>query len=52
MGGINEIALRLACRIFDQKLIGNQYRSAFIEAMIEPLLEPRGWRYAGEQFQI
>ena len=25
--------------IFDQKLIGNQYRSAFIEAMVEPYLE-------------
>ena len=34
--------------IFDQKLIGNQYRSAFIEAMVEPYLEPRGWRYAGD----
>jgi hypothetical protein len=35
---MNEIALRLASRIFDQRLIGNQYRSAFIEAMIEPYL--------------
>jgi hypothetical protein len=34
--------------IFDQKLIGNQYRSAFIEAMVEPYLEARGWRYAGD----
>jgi len=45
---MNEIAMRLASRIFDQKLIGNQYRSAFIEAMVEPYLEPRGWRYAGD----
>jgi hypothetical protein len=45
---MNEIALRLASRIFDQPLIENQYRSAFIEAMIEPYLAPHGWRYAGE----
>jgi hypothetical protein len=44
---MNEIALRLASRIFDQRLIVNMYRSAFIEAMIEPYLEPRGWRYTG-----
>ena len=45
---MNEIALRLARRIFDQRLIGNQYRSAFVEAMIEPHIEPYGWRYAGD----
>jgi hypothetical protein len=45
---MNEIALRLASRIFDQPLIGNQYRSAFIEAMIEPYLAPGGWRYTGD----
>ncbi len=41
---INEIALRLASRVFDQERIENQYRGAFIEAMIEPYLEPYGWR--------
>ena len=47
---MNEIALRLAARIFDQRLIANHYRSAFIEAMIEPYLEPLGWRYAGDSW--
>jgi hypothetical protein len=47
---MNEIALRLASRIFDQKLIGNQYRSAFVEAMIEPYLDPYGWRYVGDSW--
>jgi hypothetical protein len=45
---MNEIALRLASKIFDQPLIGNQYRSAFIEAMIEPYLAPHGWSYVGD----
>ena len=45
---MNEIALRLASRLFDQPLIANQYRSAFIEAMIEPYLAPHGWRYVGD----
>jgi len=45
---VDEIALRLASRIFDQRLIENQYRSAFIEAMIEPYLTPNGWRYVGD----
>ena len=45
---MNEIALRLAARIFDQPLIANQYRSAFVEAMIEPFLAPCGWRYVGD----
>jgi hypothetical protein len=47
---MNEIAVRLAFRIFDQKLIGNQYRSAFIEAMIEDYLKPHGWRYVGDSW--
>lgn len=45
---MNEIALRLASRIFDQPLIENRFRSAFIEAMIEPYLAPHGWRYTGD----
>jgi hypothetical protein len=45
---MNEVALRLAARIFDQALIQNQYRSAFVEAMIEPCLQPAGWRYTGD----
>jgi hypothetical protein len=47
---MNEIALRLASRIFDQRLIGNQYRSAFIEAMIEPYIAQHGWRYVGNDW--
>ena len=45
---MNKIAMRLASKIFDQPLIGNQYRSAFIEAMIEPCLALHGWRYVGD----
>ena len=45
---MNEVALRLASKIFDQPLIGNRYRSAFIEAMIEPYLAPHGWSYVGD----
>jgi hypothetical protein len=45
---MNEIALRLAAKLFDQRLIQNQFRSAYIEAMIGPYLEPDGWRYVGD----
>jgi hypothetical protein len=42
---MNEIARRLAEKLFDQPLIQNQFRSTYIEAMIGPCLEPEGWRY-------
>ena len=45
---MNEIARRLAEKLFDQPLIENQFRSAYIEAMIGPCLEPDGWRYVGD----
>jgi hypothetical protein len=45
---MNEIALRLAARLFDQRLIENPFRSAFVQAMIEPYLRLGGWRYAGD----
>lgn len=45
---INEIALRLAERVFNQRLIANEYRGAFVEAMIDPYLEPFGWRFVGD----
>jgi hypothetical protein len=45
---MNDIALRLAARIFDQPIIQNQYRSAFVEAMIEPYLSVGRWRYTGD----
>jgi hypothetical protein len=44
---MNETALRLAALLFDQRLIQNQFRSAFVEAMIEPHLARGGWRYVG-----
>jgi hypothetical protein len=47
----NEIALRLATRLFDQRLIQNQYRSAYVEAMIEPYLQSDGWRYVGDDWR-
>jgi hypothetical protein len=47
---MNEIALRLATRLFDQPLIQNQYRSSFVEAMIEPYLARSGWRYVGDNW--
>ncbi|HEX3755016.1 MAG TPA: hypothetical protein VHV26_08070 [Rhizomicrobium sp.] len=48
---MNEIALRLAAKIFDRAVIENQYRSAFVEAMLEPVLEPYGWRYSGTEWR-
>jgi len=47
---MNEIALRLAEHLFDQPLIQNQYRSAFIEAMVEPHFARRGWRQVGDNW--
>jgi hypothetical protein len=45
---LNEIARRLADRVFDQRLIANEYRGAFVEAMINPHLGPFGWRFVGD----
>lgn len=44
---MNEIAEKLATRLFDQRVIQNDYRSAFVEAMLEPFLEPIGWEFKG-----
>ena len=44
---MNETALTLAKLLFDQRLIQNQFRSAFVEAMIEPYLARGSWRYCG-----
>jgi hypothetical protein len=38
------IALRLAKKLFDQRLIQNQFRSAYVKEMIEPYLSLEGWR--------
>src|SRR5437588_4103907 len=50
MPRMNEIALRLAARLFDQPLIQNQYRSRFVEAMLEPYLACVGWRHVGDNW--
>jgi hypothetical protein len=47
---MNEIARRLATRLFDQPLIMNTYRGTFIEAMLEPYLSRSGWRPTGDYF--
>jgi hypothetical protein len=47
---MNDIALRLAARLFDQPLIQNQYRSAFVEAMVEPYLARSRWRHVGDNW--
>jgi hypothetical protein len=47
---MNEIARKLAARLFDRPKIQNWYRSARIEAMVEPHLARRGWRFAGDSW--
>ena len=47
---MNEIALRLAARLFDRPLIQNQYRSRFIEAMLEPCLQAKDWAHCGDDW--
>lgn len=47
---MNEIARRLALRLFDRPVIQNQYRSDFVEEMIAPLLAVNGWRHSGENW--
>jgi integrase len=45
---MDEIARRLAEKLFDQPLIQNQFGSAYVEAMIGPYLESDGWSYVGD----
>ena len=40
--------MRLARRLFDVRILQNQYRSAFVEAMVEPNLASVGWSYTGD----
>jgi hypothetical protein len=47
---MNEIALRLAARVFDRPVIQNDYRSTFVEAMLQPYLEDQGWEYVGHDW--
>lgn len=45
---MHEIALRLAAKLFDKRLIENSFRSALVEEMIEPFLSAGRWRYVGD----
>ena len=45
---MNEIAFRLAAKLFDKRLIENSYRSAFVEEMIAPFLSQGGWKHVGD----
>jgi hypothetical protein len=45
---MHEIALRLAAKHFDKRLIENSFRSALVEEMIDPFLSVDGWRYTGD----
>jgi hypothetical protein len=45
---MNETAEWLAIHLFDVPIIQNQYRSAFVEALIAPYLESSGWSYTGD----
>jgi hypothetical protein len=47
---MNDIAERLARRLFGGKLIGNQYRSSFVEEMIRPGLAAHGWSHTGDDW--
>ena len=44
----NTIATRLAAKLFDQRLISNQFRTAYLVEMIEPVLRRYGWCATGE----
>ena len=41
---------RLAERLFGQPIIQNQFRSTYVEAMIEPYLTKAGWRFVGSDW--
>lgn len=45
---LDSTAYRLAERLFGQKLIQNQFRSLFVEALIAPEVERCGWHYTGD----
>lgn len=46
----DQTTARLARRLFGQPIIQNNFRSAYVEAMIEPYLEDSGWRYSGDNW--
>jgi hypothetical protein len=45
-----QLIYRTANRLFGQPIIQNQFRSTFVEAMIEPYLADAGWRYVGSDW--
>lgn len=45
-----EIIRRLTHRVFDQPIIQNQFRSTYVEAMVEPHLAEVGWQYVGNDW--
>lgn len=40
-------AIRLARQLFDQPIIQNRFRSAYVKEMVSPNLQKHGWRYTG-----
>lgn len=44
----NPTATRLALKLFDQRIIASQFRTAYFVEMIEPLLQKYGWCAIGE----
>ncbi|MBX3429357.1 MAG: hypothetical protein KF779_07235 [Hyphomonadaceae bacterium] len=46
----NDIATRLARRLFDRPLIQNSFRGAFVEELVSPLLAPFGWAHCGDDW--
>ncbi|MEZ5995001.1 MAG: hypothetical protein R3C25_04545 [Hyphomonadaceae bacterium] len=47
---MQDVALRLAKRLFDRPLIQNSFRGAFVEELIAPMLFDRGWRHCGDDW--
>lgn len=47
---MQDVALRLAKRLFDRPLIQNSFRGAFVEELIAPLLAGHGWRHCGDDW--
>jgi hypothetical protein len=45
----NPVAARLAFKLFDQRILANQFRTAYLVEMIEPILQRSGWCAGGER---
>ena len=46
----DDIATRLARRLFDRPLVQNSFRGAFVEEMLAPTLAGFGWRHCGDDW--